>query len=40
MKNLKSLEDFKNKIRRWELDGFDCKLWKDIVSNSGFVNLV
>ena len=26
MKNLKSLEDFKNKIRKWEPDGCDCKL--------------
>ena len=26
MKNLKSLEDFRNKIRRWEPDGCDCKL--------------
>ena len=29
IKNLKSLEDFKNKIRRWESDGWDCNLCKD-----------
>ena len=40
MKNLKSLEDFKNKIRKWEPDGCDCKLCKDFVSNLGYVNLV
>ena len=40
MKNLKNLEDFKNKIRRWEPDGSDCKLCKDFVSNLGYVNLV
>ena len=33
MKNLKNLEDFKNKIRKWEPDGSDCKLCKDFVSN-------
>ena len=27
--NSKSLEDFRNKIRRWEPDGCDCKLYKD-----------
>ena len=26
IRNLKSLEDFRNKIRRWEPDGCDCKL--------------
>ena len=40
MKNLKSLEDFKNKIRKWELDGCDCKLCKDFLSNLGYVSLV
>ena len=40
IKILKSLEDFRNKIRRWEPDGCDCKLGKDIVSNLGYVNLV
>ena len=40
MKNLRSLEDFKNKIRRWEPDGCDCKLCKEFVSNLGYVNLV
>ena len=30
----------KSKIRRWELDGYDCKLWKDFVSNLGYVSLV
>ena len=29
IRNLKSLEDFRNKIRRWERDGCDCKLCKD-----------
>ena len=36
MKNLKSFEDFKNKIRRWELGGCDCKLYRDFVSNLGY----
>ena len=40
MKNLKSLQDFKNKIRKWEPDGFDCKLCKDFVSSLGYVSLV
>ena len=40
MKNLKSLEDFKNKIRNWEPDGCDCELCKDFVSNLGYVSLV
>ena len=40
MKNLKSLEDFKNKIRKWEPDGFDCKLCKDFVSHLRYVSLV
>ena len=40
MRNLKSLQDFKNKIIRWEPDGCDCKLYKDFVSNLGYVNLV
>ena len=40
MKNLKSLKDFKNKIRRWEPNGYDCKLCKNSVSNLGYVNLV
>ena len=30
MKNLKSLEDFKNKIRKLEPDGGDCKLCKTL----------
>ena len=40
MKNLKSFEDLKNKIRKWEPDGCDCKLCKDFESNLGYVNLV
>ena len=40
IRNLKNLEDLRNKIRRWELDGCDCKLCKDFVSNLGYVNLV
>ena len=40
MKDLKSLEGFKNKIRKWEPDGCDCKLCKDFVSNLGYVSLV
>ena len=40
MKNLKGLEDFKNKIRKWQPDGCDCKLCKDFISNLGYVNLV
>ena len=39
-KKLKSLEDFKNKIRRWELDECHTKLCKDFVSKLGYVNLV
>ena len=39
-KKLKSLEDFKNKIRRWELDECHIKLCKDFVSKLGYVNLV
>ena len=33
MKNLKSLEDFKSKIRKCEPDGCDCKLYKVFTSN-------
>ena len=40
MKNLKSLEDFRNKIRRWEPEGCDCKLCNDFVSNLGYVSLL
>ena len=40
MKNIQSLEDFKNKIRRWEPDGCDCKLCKDFMSHLGYVSLV
>ena len=40
MKNLKSLEDFKTKIREWEPDGCDCKLCKDIVPSLVCVSLV
>ena len=40
MKNLRSLGDLKDKIRRWEPDGCDCKLRKDFVSNLGYVSLV
>ena len=40
MRNLKSFEDFKNKVRKWEPDGCDCKLCKDFVSNLGYVSLV
>ena len=40
IRNLKSLEDFRNKIRRWQPDGCDRKLCKDFVSNLGYVNLV
>ena len=35
--NLKSLEDFKSKIRRWESDGCDCKPCRYFVSNLGYV---
>ena len=40
IKKLKSLEDFKNKIRRQEPDGCDCKLCEDFLSNLGSVNFV
>ena len=40
IKNLKSLVDFKNKIRKWEPDGWDSKLFQDFVSNLGYVSLV
>ena len=33
IRNLKSFEDFRNKIRRWEHDGCNCKLCKDFVLN-------
>ena len=33
MKKLKSLEDFKNKVRKWEPDECNCKLCKDFVSD-------
>ena len=33
MKNLNTLKDFRNNIRRRELDGYNCKLCKDFVSN-------
>ena len=36
IRNLKSLEDFGNKIRRSKPDGCDCKLWKNFVSNLGY----
>ena len=39
-KKLKSLEDFKNESRRWELDGCDIKLCKNFVSKLEYVNLV
>ena len=41
MKNLKSLEDFKNKSRKSDVtdDWCDCKLRKDFVSNLGSVSL-
>ena len=37
MKILESVKDFENKIRRWAPDGGDCKLYKDFVSNLGYV---
>ena len=40
IKNLKNLEEFRNKIRRWEPDRCDCKLSKEFVSNLGHVSLV
>ena len=40
IRNLKSLEDFRNNIRRWEPDECDCKLCKDFVSNLVYLNLV
>ena len=40
IKKLKSLEHFKNKIRRQEPDGCDCKLCEDFLSNLGSVNFV
>ena len=40
IKNLNSLEDFKNKIRRLEPDGCDCKPCKNFVSNLGYVSLI
>ena len=40
MKDLKNLEDFKNKTRRCEPDGCELKLCKDFVSNLGSVSLV
>lgn len=40
MKILKSLEDFKFKITRWENDGFDYDLYKDLMPNLGYINLI
>ena len=40
MKSSKGLEDFKNKIRRWESGECNSKLCKDFVSNLGYANLV
>ena len=40
MKNLKSLEDFRNKIRRWEPEGCDCKFCNNFMSNLGYVSLL
>ena len=40
IRNLESLENFRNKIRRWEPDVCDCKLCKAFVSNLGYLNLV
>ena len=40
MKNLKGVEDFKNKIGIWKHDWSDCKFYKDFVSSLGYVNLV
>ena len=40
MKILKNLEDFKFKISRWEHDGFDYNLYKDLMPNLGYVNLI
>ena len=40
MNNLKSLGDFRGKMRRWKPDGCDCKPCKNFVSNLGYVNLV
>ena len=40
IKNLKNLEEFRNKIRRWKPDRCGCKLSKDFVSNLGHVSLV
>ena len=40
MNILKSLEDFSNKIRRWEHNGCDRKLCEDFVLNLGYVNFV
>ena len=39
MKNLNSIKDFRNSIRRWGLDGYNCKLCKYFVSNLGYLNL-
>ena len=38
--NLKSLEDFKNKIRRWEPNICEHKLCRDFVLNLRYVNFV
>ena len=34
------LKIFKNKIRKSEPDGCDCKLCKDFLSNLGYISLV
>ena len=40
MKNSVSAEVFKNKINKWEHNGYDCKLCQDYLYRNGYVNLV
>ena len=40
IKNTDSLDNFKNKIRKWKPINCPCRLCKDYVSNVGFVNII
>ena len=40
IKNTDSLDNLKNKIRKWKPINCPCRLCKDYVSNVGFVNIV
>ena len=37
---MKSFADFKNIIRKWEQNQYDCKLCKDFVPSIGYINRI